>query len=131
LNRCDPVEVARPLLAHGADPNAGYMPDGEPPPVTVLSTVLHGRLDPVNQAAAPGRGSTRPAAAKRRRPERRAYRRQRRRYPHNDAALALLLAAGLGHNVAPGLWRQRLDDLRSQRRDGDRRRRRWAVARAG
>jgi hypothetical protein len=51
LNSCDPVEVARPLLAHGADPNAGYMPDGEPPPVTVLSTVLHGRLDPVNQAA--------------------------------------------------------------------------------
>jgi hypothetical protein len=32
LNSGDPVEVAGLLLAHGADPNAGYMPDGEPPP---------------------------------------------------------------------------------------------------
>ena len=45
------LEVARLLLAHGADPNAGYLCDGEPPPVTALSGAFRGRLDPVNQPA--------------------------------------------------------------------------------
>src|SRR5262249_25115165 len=33
------------------DPNAGYLPDGQPPPVTALSGAFHGRTDPVNQPA--------------------------------------------------------------------------------
>ena len=45
------LEVARLLLAHGADANAGYLCDGEPPPVTALSGAFRGRLDPVNQPA--------------------------------------------------------------------------------
>jgi hypothetical protein len=39
-------EVAALLLARGADPNAGYLPDGEPPPVTALSSAFRGYLDP-------------------------------------------------------------------------------------
>jgi hypothetical protein len=46
-----PVEVARLLLAHGADPNAGYLLDGEPPPVTALCGVFRSHRDPVNQPA--------------------------------------------------------------------------------
>src|SRR5262245_30277706 len=45
------VEVAELLLAAGADPNAGYLLDGEPPPVTALSGAFHGRHDPINQPA--------------------------------------------------------------------------------
>jgi ankyrin repeat protein len=45
------LEVARLLLAHGADPDAGYLCDGEPPPITALSGAYRGRLDPVNQPA--------------------------------------------------------------------------------
>lgn len=45
------LEVARLLLAHGVDPNAGYLPDGQPPPVTALSSAFRGKRDPVNQPA--------------------------------------------------------------------------------
>lgn len=41
--------VARLLLAHDADPNAGYLPDGKPIPVTALSGAFRGRRDWVNQ----------------------------------------------------------------------------------
>lgn len=38
----DPVGVARALLERGADPNAGFMTDGAPPPYTVLAGVFGG-----------------------------------------------------------------------------------------
>ena len=114
-----PAEVARLLLAHGADPNAGYLPDGEPPPVTALSAVFHGQLDPVNQPA------HREAAQLARLlldagadPNDELAVGNASGYPHDDAGLALLLAAGLGHDAAPGPWRRRLGELRVSRRDG-------------
>ena len=40
LDGLDSLEVARLLLAHGADPNAGFLWDGLVPPFTVLTGVL-------------------------------------------------------------------------------------------
>jgi Ankyrin repeats (3 copies) len=42
LDTGDPVAAARALLAHGADPNAGYLWDGLVPPFTALTGVLGG-----------------------------------------------------------------------------------------
>jgi hypothetical protein len=42
LDTGDPVAAAQALLAHGADPNAGYLWDGLVPPFTVLTGVLGG-----------------------------------------------------------------------------------------
>jgi Ankyrin repeats (3 copies) len=44
-----PLGTARLLLDHGADPNAGFLSDGEPPPCTALVGALGGGRDPVNQ----------------------------------------------------------------------------------
>ena len=103
LSTGDPVEVTRLLLVHRADPDAGYLPDGEPPPVTALSTVLHGRDDPVNQPA------HRDAAQLARLllgagadPNDERAVENAGGYPHDDAALALLLAAGLGRDTTRG-----------------------------
>jgi len=43
------LEVARVLLEHGADPNAGYLRDGEPPPYTALTGAFGRGLDAANQ----------------------------------------------------------------------------------
>jgi len=43
------LDTARLLLDRGADPNAGFLSDGEPPPCTALAGALGGGRDPVNQ----------------------------------------------------------------------------------
>ena len=42
LGTGDPVEVLRLLLASGADPNAGFLWEGYPPPFTALTGVFGG-----------------------------------------------------------------------------------------
>jgi hypothetical protein len=99
------LAVARLLLAHGADPNAGFLPDGEPPPVTALSGAFRGRNDPVNQpphqyslplarllleaGADPNDGQAVSNVSG---------------YPHDDSGMALLLEHGLGRRSS-GPWR--------------------------
>ena len=103
-----PVEVARLLLAYGADPNAGYLPDGSPPAVTALSGLFRGYRDPVNQPAhqdslplarlllEAGADPNDPRALD-----------GTSAYPHDDTILALLLDHGLGRGSG-GPWRVRL-----------------------
>jgi hypothetical protein len=43
------LEVAKLLLEHGADPNAGYLWDGEPPPYTALTGAFGRGRDTANQ----------------------------------------------------------------------------------
>jgi ankyrin repeat protein len=104
------LEVARLLLAHGADPNAGYLPDGEPPPVTALSGAFHGRTDPANQPAhqhsLPLARLLLNAGAD---PNDRQAVSNACFYPHDDAGLALLLEHGLGRRSG-GPWAARLGD---------------------
>jgi hypothetical protein len=103
-----PVEVARLLLAHGADANAGYLLDGAPPPVTALSGVFRGYRDPVNQPAhqhslalarlllEAGADPNDPRAVD-----------GTSAYPPDDTSLTLLLDHGLGCGSG-GPWRARL-----------------------
>ena len=44
-----PLRTARILLVRGADPNAGFLSDGEPPPYTALAGAIGGGRDPVHQ----------------------------------------------------------------------------------
>ena len=106
----DPVATARLLLEHGADANAGYLPDGEPPPVTALSAVLRGRPDPANQLPHP-----RSLSLARLLLEQGADPNDERAvdnacgYPHHDDALKLLLRFGAGRESGSGgPWRARL-----------------------
>jgi ankyrin repeat protein len=110
------LEVARLLLAHGADPNAGYLPDGELPPVTALSGAFRGRRDPANQPphqhSLPLARLLLEAGAD---PNDEQALSNACGYPHDDAGLQLLLEHGLGR-PSGGPWRARLgDDPRLQR----------------
>ena len=110
LDTGDPLATARLLLEHGADANAGYLPDGEPPPVTALSAVLRGSQDPANQPAHP-----RSMSLARLLLEHGADPNDERavdnacNYPHEDDALKLLLRFGAGRESGSGgPWRARL-----------------------
>jgi ankyrin repeat protein len=71
------LEVARLLLAYGADPNAGYLWHGLPTPFTVLTGVFgEGELGPVRQP----------------------------RHPHSLALARLLLEAGADANDGQALY---------------------------
>ncbi|RSM80981.1 ankyrin repeat domain-containing protein [Kibdelosporangium aridum] len=109
------LKVARLLLTHGADPNAGYLPDGEPPPVTALSGTFHGRSDPVNnpahQYSLPLARLLLDAGAD---PNDRQAVSNACQYPHDDAGLALLLDHGLGRR-SNGPWPARLGNRRLTR----------------
>jgi ankyrin repeat protein len=103
------LEAARLLLTHGADPNAGYLPDGEPPPVTALSGAFRGERDPVNQPAHQHSVELArlllEAGAD---PNDERALRNIGGYPHDDdAGLALLLEYGLGRPSAEP-WRDRV-----------------------
>ncbi|HEV8560551.1 MAG TPA: ankyrin repeat domain-containing protein [Actinophytocola sp.] len=103
------LEVARLLLAHGADPGAGYLPDGEPPPVTALSGAFRGGRDPIHQPA-----HQHSLALARLLLDAGADPNDQRalsnacEHPHDDdTGLALLLEYGLGRGSG-GVWAARL-----------------------
>jgi ankyrin repeat protein len=105
------LEVARLLLAHGADPDAGYVPEDGPTPVTALSGAFHGRTDPVNQPAHQYSGPLArlllDAGAD---PNDAQAVANACFYPHDETGLPLLLEHGLGR-PSSGPWRARLGDL--------------------
>lgn len=103
------LEVARLLLVHGADPNAGYPQDGTTP-VTALSGAFRGRRDPVNQPAhqysLPLARLLLEAGAD---PNDEEAMSNACGYPHDDTGLRLLLEHGLGR-PSPRPWWARLAD---------------------
>jgi len=101
------LEVAGLLLEHGADPNAGYVPDGDPPPVTALSGAFRGQ-DPINQPAHPyGPQLARMLLDAGADPNDQRALDHAGRYPHDDGYLPLFLSYGLGRGSG-GPWRARL-----------------------
>lgn len=100
-----PVKVARALLFAGADPNAGYLLDGAPPPFTALTGVLGGvgpsrPMHPTWRALA----DVLLVAGADPNDERALYHRQD---DPDDEPLALLLRRGLGRG-GPAVWARRL-----------------------
>jgi hypothetical protein len=109
------LEVARLLLAHGADPNAGYLHDGNTPPVTALSGAFRGRRDPLRQPAhqhsLPLARLLLDAGAD---PNDEQALRNVCGHPHEDTGLALLLEHGLGRR-SNGPWPARIEHIHGRR----------------
>ncbi|HEY2949626.1 MAG TPA: ankyrin repeat domain-containing protein [Micromonosporaceae bacterium] len=102
------LDVARLLLAHGADPNAGYLPAGEPPPVTALSGAFHGRRDPIRQPAhRHGLALARLLLEAGADPNDAQAVSNAGGYPYDDAHFDLLFRHGLGRDSV-GPWRKRI-----------------------
>jgi ankyrin repeat protein len=102
------LTVARLLLDHGADPNAGYLWDGLPQPFTALTGAFGRGRDPANQPRHPvGLELARLLLDAGADPNDAQTIENCGGYPEDNAHLELLLAYGLGHGSG-GPWRERL-----------------------
>jgi hypothetical protein len=121
------LETARLLLAHGADPDAGYLWHGQPTPFTVLTGVFgEGELGPERQPRHPhalALAEVVLAAGADANDGQSLYNRQ---FEPDDDHLVLLFAHGLGTGDG-GPWRRRLGDAVESPAEMLRRQLRWAV----
>jgi hypothetical protein len=108
------VQVARLLLAHGADPHAGFLWEGHSPPFTALTGAFGGGEDAVNQPPHPqGHALARLLLEAGADPndEQTLYNRQ---FAPQDDHLELLFSFGLGKGDG-GPWQRRLAGRTSPR----------------
>jgi Ankyrin repeats (3 copies)/Ankyrin repeat len=102
------LEVATLLLEHGADPNAGYLWDGESPPYTALTGAFGRGRDPANQPRHQyGVQLARLLLAAGADPNDARALLNCGGLPADDTHLEVLFAYGLGHGSG-GPWRTRL-----------------------
>lgn len=101
--------VARLLLDHGADPDAGYLWEGLPSPFTALTGALGGGEDAVNQPPHPDGEAFAALLLERGADPNDNQGLYNRMFDPSDHHLELLLAHGLGRGDG-GPWRRRLPD---------------------
>ena len=102
------LDTARVLLAHGADPNAGFLWHGLPTPFTVLTGVFgEGELGPNRQPRHPHSLALAELLLKAGADANDGQALYNRMFQSDDSHLALLLAHGLGTGDG-GPWRARL-----------------------
>ncbi len=104
----DPVAVARLLLAHGADPNAGYLWEGLVPPFTALTGVFGGGEDDPNQPPHPAAEALATVLLEAGADPNDGQTLYNRGFGPDDLHLRVLFAHGLGEGDG-GPWAQRLE----------------------
>ena len=103
------LEVARLLLDHGADPNAGYLWNGLPSPFTALTGALGGGEDAVNQPPHPDGDALAQLLLERGADPNDNQALYNRMFDPSDQHLVLLFAHGLGTDDR-GPWRARMPE---------------------